>query len=235
MNIRKNFDVAKYLVIGAENSSRPVEEIVEAAVRAGFTFVQIRSKISSAREIILTLKNCAEKISRLGKSEEVALVVNDRLDIALAARDAGIKVDGVHVGQSDIPVEVCRKYLGENSIVGLSARTENLIDYAKTADISCVDYFGAGPLHETATKPDCGLTADGKIITRSLDELAALAKISPLPVVVGGGVKLKDIPALASTKVDGFFVVSAVAAVEDPFAAAAELVTAWDMAIKCHE
>lgn len=225
----KNFDLSAYLVIGAENTTRPVEEVVAMAVRAGFTFVQVRSKISTAREIILTLKNCADVIAALGKSENVALVVNDRLDIALAAREAGIKVDGVHVGQSDIPPEVCKKYLGENSIVGLSARTENLLEYAKTADISRVDYFGAGPLHETATKPDCGKNSSGIVITRTFDELTELAKISAIPVVVGGGVKVSDIPALAATGVAGFFVVSAVAGAENPYAAAVELVKAWQI------
>ena len=227
MSIRENFDLSAYLVIGAENTARPVEEVVDSAIRAGFTFIQIRSKKSDAREIILTLKNCARVIENLGKSDTVALVVNDRLDIALAAREIGIKVDGVHVGQSDIPAAVCRKYLGENSIVGLSARTENLLSYAKTADLSAVDYLGAGPLHETATKPDCGLSADGKIITRNLAELAELARISSKPVVVGGGVKLADLPALAKTGVAGFFVVSAVAGAENPYEAARELVTAW--------
>ncbi len=229
MSIRKNFDLSAYLIIGAENTTRPVEEVVEQAIRAGFTFVQIRSKKSSAREIISTLKKCADVIANLGKSESVALIVNDRLDIALAAREIGVKVDGVHVGQSDIPVEVCRKYLGEDSVVGLSARTENLIDYVKTADISQIDYFGAGPLHETATKPDCGVLADGRIITRDLDELSMLAKISSLPVVVGGGVKMADIPALVKTGIAGFFVVSAVAGAENPYAAAKELVDVWQI------
>ncbi len=227
MSIRENFDLSAYLVIGAENTARPVEEVVDLAIRAGFTFIQIRSKIASAREIISTLKNCADVIKNLGKSETVVLVVNDRLDIALAAREAGIKVDGVHVGQSDIPAEVCRKYLGGDSIVGLSARTENLLGYVKTADLSAVDYLGAGPLHETATKPDCGLGADGKVITRELDELAELVRISQKPVVVGGGVKLVDVPALAKTGVAGFFVVSAVAGAENPYKAALELVEAW--------
>jgi len=224
--MRKKFDLSAYLVIGPENTEKPVAEVVKAAVAAGFTFVQIRAKNSSARETISILKNCAAAIDELKKSSSVALVVNDRLDIALAAIERGIKVDGIHVGQSDIPVDVCRKYLGESKIIGLSARTENLIDYVKTADVSDVDYFGAGPLHETPTKPDCGLL-NGKIITRSFDELATLAKISPVPIVAGGGVKLKDIPELAKTNVNGFFVVSAVAGADNPFDAASQLVNAW--------
>lgn len=227
MSIRERLDISAYLIIGQENCTRPVEEVVAAAVAEGFTCVQIRSKVATAREMIATLEKSARAIRELGKSDSVALLVDDRLDVVLAAREFGIKVDGVHVGQSDIPVEVCRKYLGEDSIVGLSARTEELIDYVRNADVSQIDYFGAGPLHETQTKPDCGRTSDGKIITRSFDEITELVKVSPIPVVVGGGVKLKDIPALAATKVGGFFVVSAVASADNPRLAARELVSAW--------
>ena len=227
MSIRERLDISAYLVIGSENCNRPVEEVVRAAVGEGFTCVQIRSKVDSAREMISILEKSAAAIRELGKSDSVALLVDDRLDVVLAAREAGIKVDGVHVGQKDIPVEVCRKFLGEDSIVGLSARTQDLIDYVKAADVSQIDYFGAGPLHETPTKIDCGKTSDGRIITHDFAEFAELAKVSPIPVVVGGGVKLKDIPALAATKVQGFFVVSAVAGAENPKLAARELVTAW--------
>ena len=227
MSIRERLDISAYLVIGQENTTRPVEEVVAAAVGEGFTCVQIRSKVATAREMIATLDKSARAIRELGKSDSVALLVDDRLDVVLAAREAGIKVDGVHVGQSDIPVEVCRKYLGANSIVGLSARTEELIDYVKAADVSQIDYFGAGPLHETQTKTDCGRTVDGRIITHGFEELAELVKVSSIPIVVGGGVKLKDIPALAATGVDGFFVVSAVAGADNPKLAARELVQAW--------
>lgn len=228
MSIRNTFDLSAYLVVGPENTNeRPVSEIVKAAVEAGFTFVQIRSKVASARELMAITAEASYTLEELNAQGKVALLVDDRLDVVLACRAKGIRVDGIHVGQSDIPVEICRRYLGEDSIVGLSARTSELIDYVKNADVSMIDYFGAGPLHETATKPDCGRDASGKVITRSLDELTELAKISAVPVVVGGGVKLKDIDDLKNTGVDGFFVVSAVAGAEDPYAAAKELVDAW--------
>ncbi len=159
----------------------------------------------------------------------MALLVDDRLDVVLAARKQGIKVDGVHVGQSDIPVDVCREYLGEDSVVGLSARTHEMIEYIKTADVSGIDYFGVGPVHETMTKPDCGLDTDGKIKTRSFEEIAEIVRLSKIPVVVGGGVKVADIPQLARTGAAGFFVVSAVAGADDPKQAALELVNAWKL------
>lgn len=229
MSIREKLDISAYLVVGPENTKgRPVAEIIKDAVEVGFSCVQIRSKIASARELIELTRQASNVIAQAGKSDKVALLVDDRLDVVLAARKQGIKVDGIHVGQSDIPVEVCREYLGGNSIVGLSARTHELFEYIKTADVSQIDYFGAGPLHETKTKPDCGLDLDGKVITRSFDDIAELARLSPIPVVVGGGVKLADIPELAGTGIDGFFVVSAVCGADNPKSEAAKLVETWN-------
>lgn len=228
MSIRKKFDISAYLVVGPENTKgMPVATIIKDAVEAGFTCVQIRSKVASARELIELTRQASKAISEAGRSDEVALLVDDRLDVILAARKQGIKVDGIHVGQADIPVEVCREYLGEDSIVGLSARTHELFEYIQTVDISQIDYFGAGPLHETMTKPDCGLDWDGKVVTRSFVDISKLAELSPIPVVVGGGVKLVDIPQLVQTGVDGFFVVTAVSEADNPKLAAAVLVETW--------
>lgn len=228
MSIRDNLDISAYLVLGPENTlGRPVADVVRDALDAGFTIVQVRSKVAGARELMECARSVADVIAAADKSDTVPLLIDDRLDVALACREAGIKIDGVHVGQSDIPVEVCRKYLGEDSIVGLSAAAHEMRRYIETADTSQVDYLGVGPLHETATKPDCGLDDDGRVITRSLEELAELRRVSPKPIVVGGGVKAADIPALAKTGVDGFFVVSAVAGADDPHGAAKELVDLW--------
>ncbi len=229
--MRDALDISAYLVIGPENTlGRPVAEVVAQALDAGFTCVQVRSKECSVRELIATTAQVADVIAKAGKSDQVALLIDDRLDAVYAARRQGVKVDGVHVGQSDIPVEHCRALLGPDAIVGLSARTDEMLEYVKTADMSLVDYLGVGPLHETATKTDCGRTADGTVITKSLSDLQELHAASPVPIVVGGGVKARDIPDLAKTGVEGFFVVSAVAAAENPYAAAAELVQAWNQA-----
>ena len=221
MSIRDNLDISAYLVLGPENTlGRPVSDVVTQALDAGFTCIQVRSKVASAREIIALTGDAAQAIAQAGKTGQVALLIDDRLDCVLAAREQGIAVDGVHVGQSDIPVEVCRKLLGPDAIVGLSARCEEMLEYVKTADMSLVDYLGVGPLHETETKRDCGRAADGSIITKSFEDLAALHAASPVPIVVGGGVKTADLPQLKTTGVDGFFVVSAVCSADDPYAAA---------------
>ena len=203
MTMRDNLDISAYLVLGPENTlGRPVADVVEQALDAGFTCMQIRSKVCSVRDLIEYTAQAADVIARAGKSDQVALLIDDRLDAVFAARERGIKCDGVHVGQSDIPVDVCRKLLGPDAIVGLSARCEEMLEYVKTADMSLVDYLGVGPLHE----------------------------VSPRPIVVGGGVKAADLPALKATGVEGFFVVSAVCSAPDPHAAAAELVETWRQA-----
>ena len=226
--MRNKFDLSAYLVIGPENTNgRPIARVIAEAVCAGFTFVQIRAKHTDAREIIDLTRAAADVIAAQEKSDVVTLVVNDRLDVVLAAREQGVKVDGVHVGQTDIPPDVCRKHLGADAIIGLSARTSELLEYVSHCDTSCIDYFGAGPLHATPTKPEAGRTASGEIVTRSLEELTQLHRISPVPVVVGGGVKAADLPALKATGVEGFFVVSAVAGAMHPYAAAEELVRIW--------
>ena len=228
MNMREVLDISAYFVVGPENTlGRPVTDVIRAAVKAGFTCLQIRSKVASAREMIALCRDAADVLKEENKENEVVLLVDDRLDVVLAAREEGIKVDGIHVGQKDIPVAICRKYLGPEAVIGLSARTYELIDYVKTADTSDIDYFGAGPLHETASKPDAGLDPNGHFKAHGFAELAKLHKISPVPVVVGGGVKAKDIPELKATGVEGFFVISAVAGADDPYTAAKELVDLW--------
>lgn len=226
---RKNaVDISSYLIVGPENTKgRPVAAIVQMAVEQGFTCVQIRSKAASARELISLCGEAAEALAAAGKSDLVTLLVNDRLDVALAARSQGIKVDGIHVGQKDIPPDICRKYLGEDAIVGLSARTNELLDFVRRFDTRDIDYLGAGPLHPTASKPDAGVAADGSRHMRTVTELTELHRISPVPVVVGGGVKADDLPALKRTGVEGFFVISAVAGADNPAAAARELIDLW--------
>ncbi len=176
-----------------------------------------------ARSIALT-GDAAQAIAQAGKTGQVALLIDDRLDCVLAAREQGIAVDGVHVGQSDIPVEVCRKLLGPDAIVGLSARCEEMLEYVKTADMSLVDYLGIGPLHETETKRDCGRAADGSIITKALRTWPHSTRQAPCPSWWAAASRRPTCRSSKATGVDGFFVVSAVCSADDPYAAAKELV-----------
>lgn len=225
--LRARLSVAAYLVIGPRDTKgRRVGEIVKAAVRAGFTAVQLRAKEESAREQIALLGEAARAIEAAGASSRVPLLVDDRLDVALAAREMGVAVAGVHVGQKDVSAHICRRFLGEAAIVGLSAHPKDLPRLVPE-DLAAVDYIGTGPLHATASKPDAGVEADGSFRTRSLAEIAAFVQKSPVPVIVGGGVRAADLPAIKAAGAAGFFVISVVAAAADAEGAAREMVARW--------
>ena len=104
MSIRDNLDISAYLVLGPENTlGRPVGDVVAQALDAGFTCIQVRSKVASAREIIALTGDAAQAIAQAGKTGQVALLIDDRLDCVLAAREQGIAVDGVHVARATFP------------------------------------------------------------------------------------------------------------------------------------
>ncbi|MCZ0717218.1 thiamine phosphate synthase [Aerococcus kribbianus] len=234
MSMRENLNISHYLVIGPENTlGRDPVAIVDQAITAGIRCVQIRAKESSAQEIITLAKGMAQTIAQRHLSDQVCLLINDRLDVALACRDLGIKVDGVHVGQSDVPVEVCRHYLGPDAVIGFSAATKEMLTYVQNLDLAPIDYLGVGPLHPTATKADAGYYGDDdKIHLHSLAEIKTLAAATPIPIVVGGGVTVADLTDLVATGVAGYFVVSAIAGAQDPGQASHDLVTTWQAASK---
>ena len=128
MKKRSSFDISSYLIVGPENThGRPVADIVRVALSSGFTCLQLRSKVATARDMLALTRACADVRAELGRADRVALLIDDRLDLVLAARELGIPVDGVHVGQTDVPPDLCRQLLGPDAIVGLSApRTELL-------------------------------------------------------------------------------------------------------------
>jgi len=226
-HLRKSFDLSVYFVIGPENvKENTFREVLRQAIKGGITFLQVRSKTASSRELMELGRISAQEIEAANKQDKIALVINDRVDIALALRLKGIKVDGIHLGQSDLPVDLARKMLGENAIIGLSARSKDLFEYIKQFKPGIVDYFGAGPLRATPTKPDCGMV-DGIVLERTFEEIKNLKAVSPLPIVIGGGVKLQDLPDLKATGVDGFFVVSAIAGASDPLESAKNLSKIW--------
>lgn len=226
-HLRKTFYLSVYFVVGPENvGAKDFRDVIRQAVEGGITFLQVRSKTASSREIMDCGRIAAEEIKKAGKEDKIALVIDDRVDIALALRLEGIKVDGVHLGQSDIPAASARQMLGENAIIGLSARSKDLFEYIKNFKPGIVDYFGAGPLRATPTKPDCGLV-DGIVIERTFEDFRILKSLSPLPVVVGGGVKLKDLPALKAAGADGFFVVSEIAGSDNPLEITKSLASLW--------
>lgn len=227
--MRDRFDLRAYFVVGPDDTKgRPVADVVAAALRGGATFIQLRAKHADARDLTAMAEAIAAVIAQAGKADTVAFVIDDRVDAAWQCRELGIKVDGVHIGQDDMMPEQARAMLGPDAIIGLSAETLPHIKTANALPDGTIDYIGAGPLHYTATKPDAAaVEADGTKHALGIAGAQLLCEASRYPVVVGGGVHADDVPALARTAADGWFVVSAIAAADDPERATRELLQAW--------
>lgn len=227
--MRDRFDLRAYFVVGPDDTKgRPVADVVAAALRGGATFIQLRAKHADARELTAMAEAIAAVIAQAGKADTVAFVIDDRVDAAWQCRELGIKVDGVHIGQDDMAPEQARALLGPGAIIGLSAETLPHIEAANALPSGTIDYIGAGPLHYTATKPDAAaVEADGTKHALGIAGAQLLCEASRYPVVVGGGVHADDVPALARTAAAGWFVVSAIAAADDPERATRELLQAW--------
>jgi thiamine-phosphate pyrophosphorylase len=216
--VRAGPEVGVYLVTDGDLADRHgsgVLGVVRAAVHAGVRVVQVRDKHASARDLLAVTAAVAAAVG-----DRATVVVDDRLDVALAARHAGHRVAGVHLGQSDVPVGVARALLGPDAHVGLTANTpEHLADAARLPR-GTVDLLGVGVVHPTATKPDHppALGHDG---------FARLVRATDLPCVAIGGVALDDVPGLRAAGAAGVAVVSGICAAPDPGSAAAAYVAAW--------
>lgn len=184
--------------------TKTLEEAVEQAVKGGCSIVQLREKDCSTKEFL----EQALRIKKITQQYNVPLIINDRIDICMAA-DA----DGVHLGQEDMPIAQARKLLGEEKIIGASAHN---VEEALKAWQEGADYLGVGAIFGTNTKKN---TVDTSIET--LKEICA--KVS-IPVVAIGGVGLSNIEKLTGSGVRGVAVVSAIMAAEEPKKAAEKLV-----------
>lgn len=211
-------DVGVYLVTDGAMCDRHghgVLGVVRAAVHAGVGVVQVRDKTASARDLLALTAAVADAVG-----DRAVVVVDDRLDVVLAARQAGHRVAGVHLGQSDLPVTVARALLGPDAHVGLTANTPAHLDALARLPRGTVDLIGVGVVHPTTTKPDHppALGHDG---------FARIAGVAPVPCVAIGGIGLVDVAPLAAGGAAGVAVVSGICAAPDPGAAAAAYVAAW--------
>ena len=172
-----------------------LEDAVESAARGGCSLVQLREKKASSREFL----DCAAAVKRVTDRYGVPLIINDRVDIALAVDAAG-----VHVGQSDLPVALVRKIVGSDRIIGASAST---FIQAEEAVRAGADYLGVGAMFATGTKTEAEITP--------LEELRRIRAAFTTPIVVIGGVNLDTIPLFRPIGIDGIAVVSAILAQPD--------------------
>ncbi len=201
----KNFDLSLYLVTDRSLSlGRPLEYVVEEAVKGGVSMVQLREKSCSSKEFYrqaIAIKACL-------KPYGIPLIINDRLDIVLAC-----EADGLHIGQSDLPYEVARKILGKDKIIGLSV--ENIQD-ALEANKLDVDYIGISPVFGTPTKTDTAKEL-------GLTGVREISLISKHPSVGIGGINSSNAREIIQAGADGISVVSAIMSASDPRLAASQL------------
>ncbi len=184
-------------------STPTLEEAVEAAIRGGVTLVQLREKDCSSGEFY----NTAVSIKEITDRHNVPLIINDRLDIALAVDAAGL-----HIGQTDLPASVARRILGPDKVLGVSTAT---VEEAVKAQADGADYLGVGAMFATGTKKN----------TRSvtMEGLQSIRSSVQIPIVVIGGVNEKNCTQFNGTGVDGLAIVSAIIAKPDIEAAAREI------------
>ena len=191
--MKPQIDYSIYLVTDRDlMSTETLEEAVEEAIKGGCTLVQLREKECCS----LDFYNTAVRVKKVTDKYNIPLLINDRIDIALAVDAAG-----VHVGQSDLPCSVVRKIIGEDKIIGVSAG--NLKNAVK-AEKDGADYIGVGAMYSTATKNDAKPT--------SMDELKRIRENVSIPIVVIGGINKERVKDFEGTNISGLAIVSAIIA-----------------------
>jgi len=186
------------------SNGRDIEWIIEEAIKGGVTIVQLREKDIDTREFI----ELGLRLKKILNPYDVPLIINDRIDVALA-----VDADGIHIGQSDMPYDIARKILGPDKIIGLSIETFDELDQANGLN---VDYVALSPIFSTPTKTDTaspwGIEGAKEFVKRSVH-----------PTVAIGGININTAADVKKTGVDGIAVVSAIVSAENPCIAAKEL------------
>jgi len=203
--MRNSIDYSLYLVTDRGLSrGRTTLEIVRAAIAGGATCIQLREKDCNTSAFIREAMTIRDLLS----GNQVPLIINDRLDVALA-----VGADGVHLGQTDMPLEMARDIAGADMLIGISA--ECLEDAVAAAE-GGADYIGVSPIYETPTKTD---TAPAL----GLSGLQTIRRAVDVPLVAIGGLNLENAAAVIAHGADGIAVVSAIVSADDPQTAARQL------------
>lgn len=200
----KDFDTSLYFITDSTGyGETEFLARVAAALQGGVTILQIREKTRNTREYIAL----AEKVHALAQQHNVPLIIDDRVDVALA-----VDAEGVHLGAEDMPLAMARKLLGDEKIIGATAKT---VPQALSAAAQGADYLGVGAIYPTTTKV--------KTVLTSTDTLRDICKAVSIPVNAIGGLNKENIDILCGIPIAGVCAVSAIMKADDPKAAASEL------------
>ncbi len=200
----KTFDLRLYFITDSTGfSEEEFLQRVEDALQGGITMLQLREKEKTTKEYI----SLAKKVHDLTRKYHVPLIIDDRVDVAMA-----VDAEGVHLGQSDMPVDMARSIFGENKIIGATAKT---VEQAKEAYQQGADYLGVGAIYPTTTKV--------KTVLTSIEALDKICKAVPIPVNAIGGLNKDNIDILQGIAIAGICVVSAIMKADNPKKEAIEL------------
>jgi thiamine-phosphate pyrophosphorylase len=172
-------------------------ELARMAIKGSADTIQFRQKAGATREMIEIVR----QLKQLCLDSGVTLIVNDRVDVAIAA-----EADGVHLGQDDFPIPLARKLLGESRIIGGSAAT---LEEAQKCLAEGADYIGFGPVYPTASKADADPVTGIKLLKQTVEAI-------PLPIIAIGGISADNTPKVIRAGAQGIAVISAVCCQEDP-------------------
>ena len=176
-------------------------ELAELAIDGGADTIQFRQKAGETRQLILV----AKEMQALCRKAGVTFIVNDRVDVAIASQ-----AEGIHLGQNDFPIDLARKLMGEEAIIGGSASN---LEEARKCLLEGADYVGFGPVYPTTSKEDAGPVG-------GLGLLKQVVKEIPLPIIAIGGLTRENTPMVMEAGAHGIAVISAVCCQEDPAEAA---------------
>lgn len=193
-----------YLVTDDQQDLNTLKTVVKEAVTGGVTMVQVREKHGDVRAFI----ERASAVKTILQGTGVPLIINDRVDVALA-----VDADGVHLGQSDMPVEMARRLIGKDKLLGLSVENERQLAEAESLP---VDYLGLSAIFATPTKANIKKEW-------GIDGLSHAVAQSAFPIVAIGGINASNLDAVIATNVDGVALVSAICHAECPRKAARDL------------
>ena len=200
----KHLDTSLYFITDSTGlSEETFLRRTEAALQGGVTLLQIREKDKTTREYL----HLAQKVHVLAQRYGVPLIIDDRLDVAMA-----INAEGVHLGQSDMPIHMARSLFGGDKIIGATAKT---VPQAREAYEQGADYLGVGAIYPTTTKV--------KTVLTSTDTLRDICHAVPIPVNAIGGLNRDNIDVLQGIPIAGICVVSAIMKAADPRQAAIDL------------
>lgn len=200
----KKFDTSLYFITDSTGFTQAeFLRRTEAALQGGVTLLQLREKDKTTREYL----DLAQKVHDLTQTYQVPLIIDDRLDIAMA-----IDAEGVHLGQSDMPIHLARKIFGPDKIIGATAKT---VPQALEAYEQGADYLGVGAIYPTTTKV--------KTVLTSTDTLRDICRAVPIPANAIGGLNKENIHVLSGIPIAGICVVSAIMKAADPKQAAIAL------------